>query len=92
MAKEATKKTKRPTALKRDDQNEKMRLINKSFKSNARSTIRNFEEALKTQDKGRCQEALNEIFSVMDKGVKRGVYKHNKADRIKSRAAQKIPA
>ena len=57
MAKEAQKKTKRPTALKRDIRNDKHRLINKSFKSNARTTMRTFEEALQAQDKERFQNA-----------------------------------
>jgi small subunit ribosomal protein S20 len=90
MAKEEKKKTKRPTALKRDIRNDKHRLINKSFKSNARTMVRNFEEALQTQDKERQHEALKQIYSVADKGVKRGIYKPNKAARIKARAHQKI--
>jgi small subunit ribosomal protein S20 len=90
MGKEKEKKTRRPTALKRDMRAEKMRMINKSFKSNTRTTTRFFEEALKTEDKEKMQSALNALFSVMDKGVKHGIYKPNKAARIKSRAAQKI--
>lgn len=90
MAKEEKKKTKRPTAQKRDLRNNKLRMINKSFKSSTRTIVRAFEEALKTQDKERIQNALNGVFSVMDKGIKQGIYKPNKADRIKSRAAQKI--
>ena len=93
MAKEKEdKKVKRPTALKRDIRAEKMRLINKSFKSNVRTTMRSFDEALKSQDKGRIQETLNSVYSMMDKGVKRGVYKSNKASRLKARAFQKVPA
>jgi small subunit ribosomal protein S20 len=90
VAKEEKPKTKRPTALKRDLRNEKMRIINKSFKSNVRTTMRTFEEALQGQDKNRIQTALNEIYSVMDLGVKRGVYKPNKAARIKSRITQRV--
>jgi small subunit ribosomal protein S20 len=90
MAKEEKKKTKRPTALKRDMRNDKHRLINKSFKSNVRTTVRSFEEALASQDKNRVQEALKQIYSAMDRGVKRGIYKPNKAARIKSRATQKL--
>jgi len=90
--KEAKPKVKRPTPLKRDARAEKMRLINKSFKSNVRSTLRSFEEALKTTDKARIQGALNTVYSVMDKGVKRGIFKANKASRLKSRATQKLTA
>ena len=90
MGKEEKKKIKRPTAQKRDLRNAKQRMINKSFKSNARTTMRSFEEALKNQDKARARDALNAVFSVMDRGVKRGIYKPNKAARIKSRATQKL--
>lgn len=85
-------KIKRPTALKRDLRNEKHRIINKSFKSHARTTMRTFDEALESKDKERIQAALNNIFSVVDRGVKRGIYKPNKAARIKARTTQKIPA
>jgi small subunit ribosomal protein S20 len=88
--KETKKKIKRPTALKRDIRAEKMRIINKSFKSNVRTTQRSFEEALKSKDQPRIQVALNTFYSVLDKGVKRGIYKTNKASRLKSRASQKI--
>lgn len=90
MANEEKKKTKRPTALKRDLRNEKHRLINKSFKTNVRSTMRSYEEALKTKDNEKIQTALKTVYSVVDKGVKRGVYKTNKAARIKSRITQKL--
>lgn len=88
--KEAGKKTKRPTALKRDLQNEKRRVINKSFKSEVRTTLRSFDAALATKDKKKIESSLNDVFSVMDKGVKRGVFKENKAGRTKSRAFAKV--
>lgn len=85
-----TKKTKRPTALKRDIQSEKRRLINKSFKSKVRSALNTFEDALNARDKSALSSALNVAYSLMDKGVKRGVYKINKANRTKSRLAAKV--
>lgn len=90
MSKEEKKKVKRPTAQKRELRNEKMRLINKSFKSNVRTTMRSFEEALKGGDQIRKQTTLNEMYSAMDLGVKKGVYKPNKAARIKSRLTKRV--
>lgn len=87
--KEAEKKAKRPTALKRDLQNEKRRLINKSFKSVVRTTLRDFDASIATKDKEKIQSSLNNVFSIMDKGVKRGVFKINKAARTKARAHEK---
>lgn len=88
--KEVAKKTKRPTAQKRDIRNEKRRQINKSFKSKMRTAMRSFEEALKGQDKNQTQEALNSVYSMMDQGVKRGIFNRNKAARVKSRTSQKV--
>lgn len=83
------KKSKRPSAIKRRIQSEKRRLINKSFKSEIRTATRTFEEALSAKNKESIQSALNQVYSLMDKGVKRGVYKCNKASRAKSRLAAK---
>jgi len=92
MAKEEKKKTKRPTAQKRDIRNSKRREINKSFKSRVRTAMRTFEDALKAKDKDQIQQALNSVYSMMDKGVKRGIYKRNKAARIKANTNQKMLA
>lgn len=91
MAKvDKNKKEKRPQALKRDLQSEKRRLRNRMFKSSVRSAIRDFEEVLKKGEKERVQEQLNIVYSMMDKGVKRGVFKKNKASRTKSRIAARL--
>src|SRR4051812_23399102 len=79
------KKTKRPTALKRDIQSEKRRLINKSFKSEVRTVLRLFDESLTSKDAEKIKTSLSAAESVMDKGVKRGIYKVNKASRTKAR-------
>ncbi len=89
MAKEeAVKvKVKRPTPLKRDDQSEKRRLRNKAFKSSVRTAIRQFDESLPKGDDTLVKQNLDAVYSLMDKGVKRGVFKLNKASRTKSRLA-----
>lgn len=89
MAKEPAKvvKVKRPTPLKRDMQNEKRRLRNKAFKSSVRTTVRQFEETLSKGDAAAIKQSLDAVYSMMDKGVKRGVFKLNKASRTKARLA-----
>ena len=79
------KKIARPTAEKRLLQNKKKRLINKSFKSQVRTAIRNFDNSLQDGNPTTIQECLNAVYSMMDKGVKRGIYKKNKANRTKAR-------
>ncbi|NGX60705.1 MAG: 30S ribosomal protein S20 [Chlamydiae bacterium] len=83
---EEKKKNKRPTAQKRDIRNEKRRVINKSFKSEVRTTMRTFEGAWKNQDKEKTEEILKMVYRMVDKCVKRGIYKPNKAARIKATA------
>ncbi len=82
----ATKKTKRPSALKRHIQSEKRRLRNKNFKSKIATSIKALEKSIKTaEDAGKLQE----VYSLADKGVKKGIFKANKAARIKSRMTKK---
>jgi small subunit ribosomal protein S20 len=92
MAKEVKKKERRPMAEKRMLQNEKKRLVNKAFKSRVRTAVREFEKTLNEKKKEECQTALNQVFSLMDKGVKRGIYKLGKARRVKSRFTAKASA
>lgn len=92
MAKDEKKKTKRPTAQKRDIRNSKRRMLNKVFKTQVRTAMRSFEEALKANDKEQVQQSLNSVYSMMDQAVKRGIYKRNKAARVKARSTQKVLA
>ncbi len=89
MADEKTKKkVKTPTALKRDRQNEVKRIRNKSFRSKVSTAVKAFQTSEATQ----APEKLSAIYSLMDKGVKKGVFKQNKADRVKSRMTSKLSA
>lgn len=88
MAKEEKKKeakVKRPTAQKRVLQSEKSRLRNKAFKSTVRTAVRKFYDSVEKKDSTLTTQSLSEVYSLMDKGVKQGVYKINKASRTKSR-------
>lgn len=87
MAKEAAKKKKEkiPTPLKRDRQSLERRQRNRSFKSAARTTIRALEDLIAKGDAATVKEKLSEVFSVLDKGVKKGIYKANTANRTKAR-------
>ncbi len=94
MAKEEKKKakTRRPTALKRDEQSQKRRLINKSVMSETRTGIRTFNETVEKGDANLVKEKLNAAYSLLDKAAKRGVMKSNTASRTKSRLAAKAAA
>ncbi|NGX60086.1 MAG: 30S ribosomal protein S20 [Chlamydiae bacterium] len=82
-------KTKRPTAKKRDIQNAKRKLQNRSFKSRVKTVVRSFENEVKQKNETEAKTRLNSIFSLLDKGVKRGIYKLNKVGRLKSKYSKK---
>ncbi|MGA8164377.1 MAG: 30S ribosomal protein S20 [Waddliaceae bacterium] len=94
MAKETEekKRKKRPTAEKRDLQNKKRRFENKIFKSRVRTAIRKFEDELNKSEELGTQESLNSVYKLLDKGVKKGIFKLNKASRTKSRLTTKASA
>jgi small subunit ribosomal protein S20 len=79
---EKAKKAKRPTALKRDMQSLKNKARNRSYKASVATSIRSFKEAVSKNEA--VQGKLSEVFSALDKGVKKGILKGNKADRVKS--------
>lgn len=90
--KKETKKERRPSAQKRDLQSEKRRLINRDFKSQVRTAIRDLEDDLPKKDATLNKKHLSEIYSLMDKGVKKGIFKINKANRTKARLAARTAA
>lgn len=85
---EKPKKKKLPTAKKREKQNDKKNLQNRSFKAKVRTTLVRLEKSLEQSlPKEEIEKNLTSIYSVMDKGVKKGIFKKNKAARIKSKYA-----
>lgn len=79
-----------PSAQKRNKQSLKARLRNRSFKATVTTAIRSFEDAVASGDKAVMKERLHSLYSLMDKGVKTGRFKLNKAARTKSRLTAKI--
>lgn len=79
------KKTKRPSAEKRNIQSKKRNLCNRMLKARVNSASRSLTQAFAEKDASVIQEKLNEVYSLMDKGVKKGVFKINKASRLKAR-------
>jgi small subunit ribosomal protein S20 len=80
-----------PSALKRDIQSEKRRLRNRSYRSSVLTAVRSFETSLEKKEAPESLKAkLNDVYSLMDKGVKKGIFKENKASRTKSRLSARI--
>ncbi len=78
-------KQRRPSALKRDLQGQKRNVRNRSFKAKVNTAVRSFHETVSQKDSANLKSKLDDVYSLMDKGVKKGIYKANKANRVKSR-------
>lgn len=83
---------KRSSAEKRILTSQKRARINQSFKSKVKTLIKKFELALKEGDQANIATGLRLVYSVADRAVKRGIFKPNKASRIKSRATKRADA
>ncbi len=90
MATEKAKKAKvkKPTALKRDLQNERNRIRNKAFRSKVSTAVKSVTDATSEERAVR----LSAVYSLMDKGVKKGIFTKNKANRFKSRITKRVSA
>jgi small subunit ribosomal protein S20 len=81
---------KRSSAKKRQIQNEKKRVANKTIRSCIKTKVKAFRESAPTQSLGTNEESLREIYSLADKAAKKNVFSRNKASRIKSRLAKRM--
>ncbi len=80
------KKQKQPSPLKRQLQNEKKRIKNRSYRAAVQTSIRSLTSSLEKKEAlDSINSKLSKIYSLMDKGVKKGVFKPQKAARTKAR-------
>lgn len=87
--KKKEKKERRPQAKKRVIQSEKRKFRNRTQKSEVRTAVRRFEDCLAKGEAPAIQEALSQVYKLIDKAVKNGVWKINKGSRTKSRLTAK---
>lgn len=85
-------KSKRPQALKRDLQSKRRNEENRAYKAKTQTAVRALQKAIAEGNKEGAQSSLDLVFSLMDKGVKTGIFKLNKASRIKSRMTKQVKA
>ncbi len=84
------KKQRRPSAKKRDIQSAKSRMQNRSFKSRFKTAVRTLEKQVSEKNETDAKTQLNTVYSLLDKGVKLGIYKLNKASRLKSKLSGRV--
>ena len=73
--------------IKRNRQNEKARLRNKAVKSELRTVVRAFREALASGDKDAAASTLRRAARSLDKAATKGVIHKNQAANRKSALA-----
>ena len=78
--------------IKRNRQNEKRRMRNKSVKSSLKTAIRKFHESAAEGDVDATAALLREAARKLDKAVSKGVIHKNQAANRKSAIAKKLAA
>ncbi|AVT33257.1 MULTISPECIES: 30S ribosomal protein S20 [unclassified Plantactinospora] len=76
--------------IKRNRQNEKRRLRNKSVKSSLKTAIRKFHEATESGDSAKATELMRDASRKLDKAVSKGVIHQNQAANRKSAIAKRL--
>jgi small subunit ribosomal protein S20 len=76
--------------IKRNRQNEKRRLRNKSVKSSLKTAIRKFNEATEAGDPETAGTLLRDASRKLDKAVSKGVIHKNQAANRKSAIAKRL--
>lgn len=80
------------SAAKRNRQNERRRLHNKTIKSKVRTGIKQFLDAIEGNDPAAAEKKLISAESLLDSAARKGVYHKNTAARTKSRLHKKLNA
>ncbi len=78
------------SAKKRILQIERNRLRNQTLRSRAYTFIKKARKALTGASLEEAKIAVHEAFSAIDRMVPKGIFKRNKADRLKSRLHQQL--
>lgn len=78
--------------IKRNRQNERRRVRNKSVKSALRTAVRRFREAADSGDTERAQVLLRDASRSLDKAASKGVIHRNQAANRKSAMARRAAA
>jgi len=70
-------------------QNKRRRVLNLARAKKFREAIRQYKKALEEKNMEEARKLLSLVYKNLDKAVKTGVIKKNKASRLKSRLSKK---
>lgn len=79
-----------PSALKAHRQSLARRRRNKSNRSQLRTALKKFSEQIKTSKTDQPGPSIASLYSIVDKGVRKGVLSKNAAARQKSRLTRRL--
>ena len=80
------------SALKRNRQNQRRRLINQMNRQKLRTQIKKLKAAIAEGKSEEAKSMLGRTLSLIDKSVQKGVIKANTASRYKSRMHRRVQA
>ena len=80
------------SAIKRNRQNEKLRLHNRVFRGTARKFVQNARLAIENGDIDVAREATIQAVSALDKAASKGIIHKNNASRRKGRLMKQLAA
>jgi small subunit ribosomal protein S20 len=80
------------SAIKRNKQNEKRRVLNRVYRGTARTFVGKARLAINGEDRAQAEEAVRTAIIVLDKAAQKGVIHKNNAARRKSRLMQRLAA
>jgi len=78
------------SAIKRNRQNEKRRLLNRIFRGSARTQVKKAREAIMDGDREKAVAAVKEAICKLDRAASKGVIHKNNAARKKSRLMKQL--
>lgn len=77
-----------PSAVRQHRRSVRRTAINKSNKSTLRTQIKRLRTMIESKDKENAKKLLPEVFSTIDRTVKKGAIHKNTGDRYKSRLSR----
>ncbi len=80
------------SAIKRNKQNEKKRVLNRVFRGRARTFVRKAQVAIGNGSQEEAQTAVKEAIRALDKAASKGILHKNNVARRKSRLMAKLSA
>ena len=79
-----------PSAVRQQRRSVRRQAVNKKNKSSLRTQIKKIRELVEAKDKDSAKKLLPEVFSSIDKTVKKGTIHKNKGSRFKSRLSRQV--